>query len=134
MPHVLPTLKQKFALYTTIESKAAISVDYRMIQCDSIPVVQTINFTKRLNVKSAPEKPRWIIVAFHTDKSGNQEHNLGVFDHCTLTNMFVMLNSRHYPKIDYDNNNFTQQLFSRAYDDAAAFRQNFTMLKSCFLL
>jgi len=72
-----------------IESKAAISVGYRMIQCDSIPVVQTINFTKRLNVKSAPEKRRWIIVAFQTDKSGNQEHNLGVFDHCTLTNMFA---------------------------------------------
>jgi len=70
MPHVLPTLEQKLALYITIESKAAISMGYRMIQRDSIPVVQTINFIWRLNVKSAPEKPRWIIMAFQTDKSG----------------------------------------------------------------
>jgi len=96
-----------------------------MIQCNSIPVPQTRNFTWRLSVKSAPEKPRWIIVAFQTDKSGNQEHNSSIFDHCNLTNMFVMLNSRRYPEIDYDDINFTQQKFSRVYGDAVAFRTKF---------
>jgi len=46
-----------------------------MTQCNSIPVPQTRNFTWRLSVKSALEKPRWIIVAFQTDKSGDQQHN-----------------------------------------------------------
>jgi len=82
-------------------------------------------FTWRLSVKSAPEKPRWIIVAFQTDKSGNQEHNPSICDHCNLTNMFVMLNSKRYPEIDYDDTNFTQQNFSRVYGDAAAFRTKF---------
>jgi len=53
-------------------------------------------------VKYAWEKPRWIIVASETDKSGDQEHNPLIFDHCNLTNMFVMLNSRRYPESDYD--------------------------------
>ena len=75
MPHVTPNLQEKLALYKTIESKSSLPVGYRMIQCDSIPVPQTRNFTWRLSVKSAPEKPRWIIVAFQTDKSGNQQHN-----------------------------------------------------------
>jgi len=96
-----------------------------MIQCDGIPVPQTRSFTWRLSVKSAPEKPRWIIQAFQTDKSGNQEHNPSIFDHCNLTNMFVTLNSRRYPEIDYDNNTFTQQKFSRVYGDAAAFTTKF---------
>jgi len=96
-----------------------------MIQCESIPVTQTRNFTRRLSVKSDVEKSRWIIVAFQTDKSGNQQHNPSIFDHCNLTNMFVMLNSRRYPEIDYDDMNFTQQKFSRVYGDAAAFRTNF---------
>jgi len=96
-----------------------------MIQCDSIPVPQTRNFTCRLSVKSVPEKPRWIIVAFQTDKSGNQEHHPSIFDHCNLTIMFVMLNSRRYPEIDYDDNNFTQQKFSRVCGDAPAFRTKF---------
>jgi len=96
-----------------------------MIQCESIPVTQTRNFTWRLSVKSNVEKPHWIIVAFQTDKSGNQQHNPSIFYHCNLTNMFVMLNSRRYPEIDYDDTNFTQQKFSRVYGDAAAFRTKF---------
>jgi len=68
-------------------------------------------------------------VAFQTDKSGNQEHNPSRFDHCNLTNMFVMLNSRRYPKIDYDGNNFAQQKFSGVYGDAAAFRTKFCRLE-----
>ena len=81
------------------------------------------------SVKSASEKPRWTIVAFQTDKSGNQEHKPSIFDHCNLTNMFVMLNSRRYSEIDYDGNNFTQQKFSRVYSDAAAFQTKFYRLE-----
>jgi len=125
MPHVFPNLQEKFALYKTIESKSSVPVDNRMIQCDSIPVPQTRNFTWRLSVKSAPKKPRWIIMAFQTVKSGNQEHNPSIFYHCNLTNMFVILNSRRYSEIDYDVTNFTQQKFSRVYGDAAAFRTKF---------
>jgi len=39
--------------------------------------------------------------------------------------MFVMLNSRRYPEMDYDDNNFTQQIFPRVYGDAAAFQTKF---------
>jgi len=125
MPHVLLNDQAKLALYKTTESKSSLPVGYRMIQCNSISVPQTRNFTWRLSVKSAPEKPHWIIVAFQTDKSGNQEHSPSIFDHCNLTNIFVMLNSKRYPEIDYDGINFTQQKFSRVYGDAAAFRTKF---------
>ena len=64
-------------------------------------------------------------MAFQRDKSANQEHNQSVFDHCYLTNMFVMLNSRRYPEIDSDDTKFTQQKFSRVYGDDAAFRTKF---------
>jgi len=118
VPHVLPALEQKLALHKTIESKASLPVGFRMIQCDSIPVPQRRNFTWQLSVKSAPEKLRWIIIGFQTEKAGNQLHNPSIFDHCNLTNMFVMLNSKRYPEIDYDDTNFTQQKFSRVYGDA----------------
>jgi len=125
VPRVLPNDQEKHELYKTIKSKSSLPVGYQMIQCDSIPVPQTRNFTWRLSVKSALEKPRWIIVAFQTDKSGNQEHNPSIFDHCNLTNMFVVLNSRRYLEIDYDDTNFTQLKFSRVYGDAAVFRTKF---------
>jgi len=96
VPHVLPALEQKLMLYKTIESKASFPVGYRRIRCDSIPVAQARTITWQLSAKSSSEKPCWIIVAFQTNKSGNQEHNPSLFDHCNLTNMFVMLNSRRY--------------------------------------
>jgi len=45
VPHVLTNDREKHELYKTIESKSSLSVGYRMIQCDSIPVPQTRNFT-----------------------------------------------------------------------------------------
>ena len=122
MPHVAPNLQEKLALYKTIESKSSLPGRYRMIQCKSISVAQTRNFTWQLSVKSHVEKPRWIIVAFQTDKSGNQEPNPSIFDHCNFTSMFVMLNSQRYPEIDYNDTNFTQQKCSMVYGDTAAFR------------
>jgi len=89
MPHVTPNLQEKVTLYETTESKSSLPVGYQMIQCNSIPVTQTRNVIWRLSVKSAPEKPRWINVAFQTDKSGEQQHNPSIFDHCNLTNMFL---------------------------------------------
>jgi len=122
---VSPNLQEKLALYKTIESKSSLPVGYRMIQCESTPVTQTRNFIWRLSVKSYVEKPRRIIVAFQTDKSGDQQHNPSIFDHCNLNNMFVMLSSKRYPEIEYDDTNLTQQKFSSVYGDAAAFRTKF---------
>jgi len=51
MPHVTQNLQEKLALYKTIESKSSLPVGYQMIQCNSIPVPQTRNFTWRLSVK-----------------------------------------------------------------------------------
>jgi len=129
MPHVTPNLQEKLALYKTTESKSSLPVGYRMIQCESISVPQTRSFTWPLSVKSGREKPRWIIVAFRTNKTGDQQHNASIFDHCNLTNIFVMMNSRRYPEIDYDDTNFSQQKCSRVYGDAATFRTKFYNLE-----
>jgi hypothetical protein len=124
IPHVLPADTQKFQLYKTIESKVKLPVAYRMRQCDSITVPQSTTFTWRLSVKSSPERPRYVIVCFQTEKDGDQVKNPSIFDNVDVRNMFVMLNSTRYPAVDY-NLNFTKLQFSRAYGDAAAFRSKF---------
>ena len=95
-----------------------------MRQCAIFTVPQSRNFTWRLDVKSSPEKPRYIVIGFQTDKDGDQEKNPSIFDLVNLTNMYVTLNSRRYPEADY-NLSFTKQQFSRAYGDAANFRSKF---------
>ena len=125
MPHVTPADKDKMELYKIIERKEKIPVGYRMIQCDSASIPQnSTSFSWRLSVKSSPEVPRFIIVGFQTDKSGNQEQNLSTFNNVNVSNIYAMLNSMRYPTTDY-NISFLGQKFSRAYGDAAEFRSKF---------
>ena len=72
MPDVMPADKEKMELHKIIEKKDKLQVGYRMRQCDSITVPQSTSFSWRLSVKSSPEVPRFIIVSFQTNKSGNQ--------------------------------------------------------------
>ena len=92
---------KRWQLYKTIESKASIPVAYRARQCDTITVPQSTTFSWRLSVKTAPEKPRWVVVGFQTNRDGDQERNPSIFDHCDLKNMCVMLNQEKYPAVDY---------------------------------
>jgi hypothetical protein len=124
MPHVMPSDEQKMKLYKMIENKKTVDVAFRNRQCDSISVPQSTSFDWRLSVKSSPEKPRWIIIGFQTDKNSNQEKNPGIFDNLDCKNIHVNLNSRRYPEVDY-NLSFPKQQFSRAYGDAAEFRSKF---------
>ena len=113
MPHVTPADKDKMELYEIIERKEKIPVGYRMIQCDSASIPQATSFSWRLSVKSSPEVPRFIIVAFQTAKSNNQEANTSIFDYVNVSNIYVMLNSMRYPAIDY-NISFLAHKFSHS--------------------
>ena len=74
--------------------------------------------------KSAPAKARFIIVAFHTDKDGNQTKNPHTFGHINLRNAYVIPNSNRYPSVDY-NLSFPNQTFARVYGDAILFGVKF---------
>ena len=71
MPKVHSSDEMKYKLYKHIEAKDVLDVGFRMRQCSTIQIAQTTSMSWRLGVKTAPEKPRYIIVAFQTDKSGN---------------------------------------------------------------
>ena len=73
--------------------------------------------------KTAPEKPRFIIVGFQTAKDGDQTKNPSTFDHVNLTNAYVMLSSDRYLAVDY-NLSFGNQKFSRVYGEAAFLELN----------
>lgn len=124
MPHIIPADLEKMQLYKTIESKATLPLAFRARQCDTIPVPQSTTFNWRLGVKTSPEKPRYILVAFQTNRDGDQERNSSIFDHCDLKNMYIMMNQERYPAVDY-NLSFPNQQFSRAYLDAATFSEKF---------
>ena len=98
MPHVMPADKDKMELHKIIESKKTTPVGYKMIQCDSA----STSFSWRLSVKSSPEVPRFIIVGFQIDKSGNQLTNPSLVNNVNVSNIYVMLNFIRYPTTDYN--------------------------------
>ena len=124
MPHVIPADAEKFSIYKTIETKVKVPVAYKMRQCHMLSVLESTSFTQRLSVNTAPEKPRFIIVGFQTDKDGNQAKNQSTFDHVNLKDAYVTLNSDRYPAVDY-NLSFFNQKFSRMYGDATLFGVKF---------
>ena len=120
MPRVFPSDKFKLSLYKTVESKALINVGFRMRQCDTISLNESTNFTWRLSVRSAPERPRFILIGLQTTKGDDQTKNPALFDHCNVKNMCVVLNSDRYPVDDY-NASFPMQRVARFYKDASDF-------------
>ena len=125
MPHVTPSDKDKMELYKIIERKEKLPVGYRMIQCDSAAIpANSTSLSWRLSVKSSPEVPRFIIVGFQTNKSGDQDQNPSIFNNVNVNNIYAMLNSTRYPTADY-NVSFPQTKFSRVYGDASDFRTKF---------
>ena len=124
MLEVIPADKDKMELYKIIERKEKIPVGYRMIQSTSTPIPQTNSFSWRLSAKSSPEVPRFIIVGFQTEGSGDQDRNPSIFNNLNVRNIYVMLNNRRYPADDY-NLSFPANQFSIAYGDAANFRSKF---------
>ena len=71
-----------------------------MRQCETYSLPQARSTVWRLGVSSAPEKPRWVLVRLQMDKSGNQENNAALFDHCNLTNMQEWSNHSRYHSVD----------------------------------
>ena len=124
MPHVIPSDAYRLQLNKIIERKEKIPVGYRMLQCDNVPVPNNTGFTWRLGVKSSPDIPRFIIVGFQTGRNNKQNKNTAVFDNCQVRNIYVTLNAKRYPDIDYEND-FLQNNYSRIYGDASTFRKKF---------
>ena len=124
MPRVIVNDQENLRLYKTIESKETIDVGFRMRQLTNVQLPETKNFTWRLGIRSAPEKPRYIMIAFQTDRENNQEKNVAAFDHCTLTNLYVLLNNIRYPAIDF-NASFEKNHYDNLYKHLADFTEKY---------
>ena len=101
MLRVHPSDVKKFSLYKSIEEKVVLDAAFRMRQCSSVEIPpQTQLLDWRSGVRTAPEKPRHLLIAFQRDRSGNQEKNPSQFDHLSATEVSVILNDTKYPARD----------------------------------
>ena len=124
MPHVTPNLTKKMELLELIESKAVLPVEFRRRQSETVSVAQSTELDWILSVKSSSEKPRYVLVAFQTDRANDETKNPAIFDHCDLTSLSLFLSSTKYPKTDYKLD-WDKNGFSRSYDDFVNFKSSY---------
>ena len=73
MPQLQLSPKYLAGMRSLIEQKVTIPIAFRARSCEQITLTQTQIYTWRLSVIGGVEKPRYIIIAFQTDKSDDQE-------------------------------------------------------------
>ena len=119
MPQIQMTPEYLTGMRNMIEQKVTIPLGFRARTSEQTTLAQTFNPTWRLSVTGGVEKPRWIIIGFQTNRIDTQLQNPAVFDHLSLKNAYVTLNSERYPMSDiitnFDKNEYIK-LYSM-FDD-----------------
>lgn len=108
IPHVCVSDTEKLKLLKIIDRKQSIQMNYRAWELHEYP---TLPMSDRhiWSVKTSQivNTPRFVIIAFQTDKNNDITADKSSFNHCKIVDMKVFLNSDCYPYecIDSDFNN-----------------------------
>ena len=129
MPIVTPAAMEKLQLLKTIEARSTLPVSYRKRNCEIITLSEFTKHSWRLPTQSSPERPRYVIVGFQTDKSDDQEKNPSIFNNLNMKNIYVKVNNDRQPEEDYDLD-FANNKFVNAYFDADEFKSKFYGIES----
>lgn len=116
---------ERLHILKTIEMNKFLQVWFRSWDLNIFPVLpQASSHVWNLKTSSALERPRYVIIAFQTNRKNKMEKNASVFDHCDIRNLQLTLNSEIYPygglNINYDLNQY-----SILYDLYAKFQESY---------
>ena len=130
MPHVKPSLEIYNGLTEKIGKGENVKIGFKSRKVDE-KVVDSANWSWRVAVTSGNETPRFLILGFQTgNKSlqvGNNNQktaNSSVFDNCNVDHIQIKMLGRLYPS-QVEVLNFPANQYSKAYNNAAKFRELF---------
>lgn len=125
VPYVTLSDEQRVVLLKQLNRGTSIPVVYRTWELHEFPSLpKTSKQSWAVKTSSQLEKPRYVIVAFQTGKKNAMEKNASHFDHCSLNNLKLHLNSISYPyddmKLDFSRNHS-----AILYDMYARFQESY---------
>ena len=101
LPIVTVDDAQRLKFLKLIEKDKALVVTFRAWDLYQYPLLpKTTRHTWSIKTTTQLEKPRYAIVFFQTNRSGNQLKDMSKFDHCSLRNIKLLLNNEVYPYED----------------------------------
>lgn len=111
---VFPNDILKIKLLESIKSDKPIIIPFRKWQYHELPQLTT-GATKEVwavRTSTAIESPRYVILAFQTNRRDAEEKDNTRFDNINLLDLRIMINGEYYPlesmHLDFENNNFVE--------------------------
>ena len=98
MPYVFLSDKRKILLFNYIEKNRPVVTSYRSWEFYEYPLLPSYpKYVWTVKTSNQLEKPRFIILAFQTNRKSRRQVNASQFDHCHISNVKLFLNSQCYP-------------------------------------
>ena len=124
LPRITPSDVAKYDLLKVIEAKKILNVGFRMYQSITTSVPVSNQFTWRLGLRAIPEQPRYVFLAFQTDRLEKQEKNNATYDNCNLISAHILLNNDRYPLNDFEID-FAKNHYDHLYREFSSFIEKF---------
>lgn len=125
IPHVTVSDPEKLKLMQIINKKQDIQLNFRTWELYEYPVLpQTDKHIWSVKASSQLNTPRFIVVAFQTNRNNVITTDKSRFDHCHLSDLKVFLNSECFPYENL-NANFEQNQYVVLYEMYARFQEAF---------
>lgn len=125
VPHVKVSDREKINLLKHLEKDRAITLAFRNWDLYEYPLLpKTRKHTWAIKTSSQIEKPRYVIIAFQTNRKHQADISMAEFDHCNVSDVKVFLNSSYYP---YENLHisFSDNKYYLLYEQYARFQQSY---------
>ncbi|XP_031633744.1 uncharacterized protein LOC116347322 [Contarinia nasturtii] len=125
IPHVAVSDTEKLKLMKIIDKKQPIQLNFRSWELYEYPTVpNTMKHIWSVKTSAQLNTPRYIIVAFQTNRNNRITADKSRFDHCQLSDLKVYLNSECFPYENL-NVNFGTNVYAVLYDMYVRFQKTF---------
>lgn len=101
VPHLRVHAFDQLNLMKIVETNQAIQVAFRSWDLHEYPTLpQTTKISWALRTTTALETPRFVVLAFQTNRKNQIKQDASLFDSCDLTEFKVYLNDRAFPYLN----------------------------------
>lgn len=115
IPHVSLSDGAKLIMLKTLSKNDNLLIPFRSWDLYELPVVpQTTRHSWSVKTTSQVNKPRYVVIAFQTNRNNVVTNDATVFDNCNISNIKLYLNNERYPYDDM-NLNFVENNFHELY-------------------
>lgn len=125
IPHVSVSDAEKLKLLKVLDRQQPIQLHYRSWELYEYPVLPTTNnHIWSVKASTSLNTPRYIIVAFQTNRNNQITADKSRYNHCNLSDLKVYLNSECYPYENL-NVNFNNSQYAVLYEMYCRFQETY---------